>query len=93
MPAALLERAQSHRTRREAAQNTMASFAGDDYALERRKLRELQASVSRSTNPAPIRASQKGAGADQRWNRRCGRGGDAVASGPQGRGHAPGGGD
>ena len=27
----------------------MASFAGDDYALERRKLRELQASVSRST--------------------------------------------
>ena len=36
----------------------MASFAGDDYALERRKLRELQASVSRST-PSPISASQK----------------------------------
>ena len=47
------KRAQSHRTRREAAQNSMASFAGDDYALERRKLRELQASVSRSTNRPP----------------------------------------
>ena len=41
------------RTRREAARNTMASFAGDDYALERRKLRELQASVSRSTPSRP----------------------------------------
>ena len=47
------KRAQSHRTRREAARNTMASFAGDDYALERRKLRELQASVSRSTPSRP----------------------------------------
>ena len=45
---------QSHRTRREAARNTMASFAGDDYALERRKLRELQASVSRSTTSRPV---------------------------------------
>ena len=44
---------QSHRTRCEAARNTMASFAGDDYALERRKLRELQASVSRSTPSRP----------------------------------------
>ena len=47
------------RTRREAAKNTMASFAGDDYALERRKLRELQASVSRSTNRPPSEPRKK----------------------------------
>ena len=53
------KRAQSHRTRREAAQDSMASFAGDDYALERRKLRELQASVSRSTNRPPSEPRKK----------------------------------
>ena len=37
----------------------MASFAGDDYALERRKLRELQASVSRSTNRPPSEPRKK----------------------------------
>ena len=71
----------------------MASFAGDDYALERRKLQELQARGDRSTTPGRLQSPAKSAGADQRpGDRRRGRGGEAVASGPQGRGHAPGGG-